>query len=621
MTGISGKFELNGDYGITLRLGYQEEYQIADNTSTLRITSLEVKSSWYYGVTYYLDGTVKVDHAAAVTMQQGVTGNNVYLPALDTYAAVGGPLGQVTVAHLSDGTKTVTLQLSVKGYTQSGGAGSGWSVSGTHTLTLTPIPRATVPAVVPASALLGSPLEIRLESALPRFTHTLRYQFGQAEGLIGEGLGTCVLWTPPVSLAEQLPNAVSGEAVLTCITYDGTAQIGTAQTRLTLTVPESVVPVVTAFTSQRVDNAVPPDWGVYVAGVSQARLRAEAQGAYGAGIAAYRIGSLTGHEVVTPALLPGENTYALTVTDTRGRSAKASLTLTALPYDVPAFAASPELLRCDEAGAERDDGTCLYARIRGKFASLEGRNALTVRVSCGGQTAAVPNGEGRVLFPGLLDAARTFPVTVTLTDSLGSAASFETTLGTAAAALHIRPGGRGAAFGKYAEADGLLEVDWGLKVNGALNAGGNLNVNGNHTVTGNLDVSGELRQRGTGLLNLVYPVGSIYMSVNNVSPQSFLGGTWVRIQDRFLLAAGSSYAAGATGGEASHTLTVSEMPSHSHNYGTWRNCSKVSGANNKMVEASTDVLDNVPGTMAAGGGAAHNNMPPYLAVYMWKRTG
>ena len=621
MTGISGKFELNGDYGITLRLGYQEEYQIADNTSTLRITSLEVKSSWYYGVTYYLDGTVKVDHAAAVTMQQGVTGNNVYLPALDTYAAVGGPLGQCTVSHLDDGTKTVTFRLNVRGYTQSGGAGSGWSVSGSHTLTLTPIPRATVPATVSASALLGSPLEIRLESALPRFTHTLRYQFGQAEGLIGQELGTSVLWTPPVSLAEQLPNAVSGEAVLTCITYDGAAQLGTAQTRLTLTVPESVVPVITAFTAERVDNAVPPDWGIYVAGISQARLRAEAQGAYGAGIAAYRIGSLTGQEVVTPALLPGENTFELTVTDTRGRSAKASLTLTALPYDVPAFAAAPELLRCDETGAERDDGTCLYARIRGKFASLEGRNALTVRVSCAGQTAAVPNGEGRVLFPGLLDAARTFPVTVTLTDSLGAAASFETTLATAAAALHIRPGGRGAAFGKYAEADGLLEVDWNLKVNGALSAGGNLNVSGDHTVTGNLDVSGELRQRGTGLLNLVYPVGSIYMSVNNVSPQSFLGGTWARIQDRFLLAAGSAYSPGTTGGEASHTLTVNEMPSHAHNYGTWRNCSKVSGTSNKMVEASTAVIDNVPGTMAAGGGEAHNNMPPYLAVYMWKRTG
>lgn len=614
MTGISGKFELNGDYGITLRLGYQEEYQIADNTSTLRITSLEVKSSWYYGVTYYLDGTVKVDNAAAVTMQQGVTGNNVYLPALDTYAAVGGSLGQCTLPHLDDGTKTVTFRLNVRGYTQSGGAGSGWSVSGTHTLTLTPIPRATVPAAVPASALLGSPLEIRLESALPRFTHTLRYQFGQAEGLIGEALGTCALWTPPVSLAEQLPNAVSGEAVLTCVTYDGTAQIGTAQTRLTLTVPESVVPVVTAFTSQRVDNAVPPDWGVYVAGISQARLRAEAQGVYGAGIAAYRIGSLTGQEVVTPALLPGENTYALTVTDTRGRSAKASLTLTALPYDVPAFAAAPELLRCDEAGAERDDGTCLYARIRGKFASLEGRNALTVRVSCGGQTAAVPNGEGRVLFPGLLDAARTFPVTVTLTDSLGSAASFETTLATAAAALHIRPGGRGAAFGKYAEADGLLEVDW------------------------DLDVHGDIRQRGTGLVDLLYPVGSIYMSVNNVSPQSFLGGIWERIQDRFLLAAGSTYSPGATGGEAAHTLTVNEFPLHDHEetslatgYSGWAETqikafsthipynSEHYTATAKSVKAAT-VSANAK-TYGTGGGAAHNNMPPYLAVYMWKRTG
>ena len=55
------------------------------------------------------------------------------------------------------------------------------------------------------------------------------------------------------------------------------------------------------------------------------------------------------------------------------------------------------------------------------------------------------------------------------------------------------------------------------------------------------------------LINLIYPIGSIYMSVNNVSPASFLGGTWEAIQDRFLLAAGSSYSAGSTGGEATHT--------------------------------------------------------------------
>jgi hypothetical protein len=66
------------------------------------------------------------------------------------------------------------------------------------------------------------------------------------------------------------------------------------------------------------------------------------------------------------------------------------------------------------------------------------------------------------------------------------------------------------------------------------------------------------------IINLVYPVGSIYMSVNNVSPATFIGGTWEQLKDRFLLGAGSSYAAGSTGGAATHTLTTAQMPSHTH---------------------------------------------------------
>ena len=72
--------------------------------------------------------------------------------------------------------------------------------------------------------------------------------------------------------------------------------------------------------------------------------------------------------------------------------------------------------------------------------------------------------------------------------------------------------------------------------------------------------------KANNLVDLVYPVGSIYMSVNNVSPAVFIGGTWVQIEDTFLLTAGSTYAAGSTGGEATHTLTEEEMPSHSHSY-------------------------------------------------------
>ena len=119
------------------------------------------------------------------------------------------------------------------------------------------------------------------------------------------------------------------------------------------------------------------------------------------------------------------------------------------------------------------------------------------------------------------------------------------------------------------------------------------------------------------LVNLVYPVGSIYMSANNISPSTFLGGTWEQIKDTFLLAAGSSYVSGSTGGEATHTLTVDEMPSHNHASKGWADVTDYSGSYRTLGAQgkSTDYT-----THYTGGSKPHNNMPPYLVVYMWKRT-
>lgn len=116
----------------------------------------------------------------------------------------------------------------------------------------------------------------------------------------------------------------------------------------------------------------------------------------------------------------------------------------------------------------------------------------------------------------------------------------------------------------------------------------------------------------------VYPVGAIYMSAAATNPGTLFGfGTWERIKDRFLLAAGDAYAAGATGGEATVTLTVNEMPKHTHGL-------KMSkGAGNYYSPPWGDGIDEATPTsvvQSAGGGQAHNNMPPYLAVYIWKRT-
>lgn len=139
------------------------------------------------------------------------------------------------------------------------------------------------------------------------------------------------------------------------------------------------------------------------------------------------------------------------------------------------------------------------------------------------------------------------------------------------------------------------------------------------------------------VLDNVYPIGSIYMNVNSTNPGTLFGGTWEQIQGRFLLGMSSSYPAGSQGGEASHTLTTEEMPSHGHNpaneagyYGFITNSKKAfsigdmgsqsgSGRYYPFATAAFDISRNTL-TGTTGGGKSHNNMPPYLSIYIWKRT-
>lgn len=157
----------------------------------------------------------------------------------------------------------------------------------------------------------------------------------------------------------------------------------------------------------------------------------------------------------------------------------------------------------------------------------------------------------------------------------------------------------------------------------------------------------------TDLINTIYPVGSIYMSVISTSPQILFGGTWERIQDRFLLAKGSTYnTLESTGGSSTVTLTENQMPSHTHTqnahhhgnntsgwkwvsvkgdnwaYTSQRQMSSVSGSyyypysstNKAGIVESTETGDTTATNQNKGGGQAHNNMPPYLVVNVWKRT-
>lgn len=146
--------------------------------------------------------------------------------------------------------------------------------------------------------------------------------------------------------------------------------------------------------------------------------------------------------------------------------------------------------------------------------------------------------------------------------------------------------------------------------------------------------------KSVSLIDMIYPIGSIYMSVNSVNPSTLFGGTWVQIKDTFLLSAGDSYTAGNTGGEANHTLVANELPNITGSITFSANIVKndsnghiINGTTGVFARQSNNAITSVNSSvtnptlwyfnqvdMSFGNNQAHNNMPPYLVVYVWKRT-
>ena len=131
-------------------------------------------------------------------------------------------------------------------------------------------------------------------------------------------------------------------------------------------------------------------------------------------------------------------------------------------------------------------------------------------------------------------------------------------------------------------------------------------------------VNGEWHTLPTGVS---YEVGDIFISTNATSPAARFGGTWTQLTDRFLVGAGSSYAVGATGGANTVRLTDNQIPSHAHNmYYYDETYTQDTKLDTYSTRGWSEHWRRAAPTVASGGGAAHENRPPYLAVYMWLRT-
>lgn len=128
-------------------------------------------------------------------------------------------------------------------------------------------------------------------------------------------------------------------------------------------------------------------------------------------------------------------------------------------------------------------------------------------------------------------------------------------------------------------------------------------------------------------LSQLYGVGAIWMTLSNLDPNNFMEGTWEKVEGQFLLGSSSTYNVGATGGEAAHKLTITEMPNHGHylvGAGQNMQAPTTTGTGSlgdaKWSTSGANSMWRISATQSAGGNGAHNNMPPYLVVNIWQRV-
>ena len=577
--------------------------------------------NWSCGVTpghKFYSNAVKMSAVSigGVTVYAGGTYSNITDYKEHTFAS-----GTLEVSHNADGSKTLTV---------SAFSGQVWKDSGYLTATaaaqsfqLAAIPRATEPVM--GAATMGEAVRISLPRASSAFTHTLSYVFGAASGTIVENAGTEVQWTVPESLAAQIPDSSVGTGTLTCRTYNGGTLVGTKTVTFTATVPQSMKPALTnGWAAVSYDNSGTKASGIaaWVQGYSKAKAvfnGSKVTCKQGAGIAKYAVTYL-GKTVEespyrTETISTTSATVRCTVTDSRGLTAWEDVTVELESY-APPMLVGAALYRADGEGAAADSGAHIAGLATAKFSSIGGRNTATIKgywKSVGGsygEGVTLPFGAvGLVTGDVEIAADRSYTAKIVVTDSLGNSTEFEENIPTEQVAFHLKEGGQGAAFGKAAEQDELLDVAWDARFQG------------------DVQVDGALQVGGKSLLDMVYPVGSIYLSVSGTDPQTLFGGTWARLEDVFLLAAGAKHAAGSTGGEESHILTEPEIAPHKHAmaYGPESSASSTGfpygiAAGSATNSAGGRGYASNLGTFSAGGGQPHNNMPPYLAVYTWKRT-
>lgn len=355
--------------GWQLRLDYSSAQNQAKNQSTITL------DLWIY------DGTGYSQNESSNEAYYILQGTKVWHPYY--YSSTGWyKLGSktITVDHNSDGSKTVTLSASWDCGFDSAYTPRTLSVSGS--VTLPTIPRAATLSY--GSMTMGTAATIKITPPVSGATSTITYKFGSASGtIVTKTSAASVSWTPPTSLAAQIPNSASGTGTLTVETYSGSTKLGSRAYTVTISVPSTMTPTLTVAISDPTGRA--DTYGGYIQSKSRLKVELTAAGVQGSTIKSYaiKVGDILSatSDTATSGYLPasGSLTVTASATDSRGRTKTVTQTVTVTPYVSPTISALA-VVRCKANGTEDPTGAYAKATFSGAITALGGKNTATYRV-------------------------------------------------------------------------------------------------------------------------------------------------------------------------------------------------------------------------------------------------
>lgn len=361
------------------RVTMEIRQSVEKNASTVCLTGVELRNpQGSYVDSCWVLGEIRLGGSLAANLIL----SNTQACALDYCGAWrGGGLGswsgysarEVELRHREDGTVEAVLTASLRLYTTSQRHLADFRFTGT--VSLPAIPRAS--ALTVRGSQLGQPVTVQLSRASASFCDTVSWQCGEAHGVLAEKTGeTALSWVPPLSLAAQQTQGTALTVTVAAETFCGETAVGTSTAAVELQLPAEIVPSLTVAVEDV--RGYFQKHGGYVQGQSQVQVKTAAQGAYGASIRqiAVQCGSLAGSGEVC-CFVPadsGEVNIIVTVTDSRGRTARQEQKISVLPYELPQ-AEITAAFRCTQDGTAKPDGDYLCLQFEARVTPIQGGSA------------------------------------------------------------------------------------------------------------------------------------------------------------------------------------------------------------------------------------------------------